>query len=310
MKPFMANWRAKDEYPPPGCKDFNRLAWEFLRRNPDYAVHASQMAHLREKDCYDRIPYNSSLSLNGVECWPAAKRDESAVDYCVRMKIEKFKRRRIDRPSSSFWNRWGLLLPIDPNTPYDPKEIEFQAPTRLKRHEQLETRSFNLFLYPNQAAVRFQLDMPLGPQLEEATRLLRTAREDYAKTLKSSAHPERSDWPQAALPKSELRKDALQNAHFWLRCYDAERERKLPMEGQESRRKLKSGPTEQLILFNQERKSEGLETFEASTIKGFPKTANGMIKDKRYLMLITTESGGSRTSTGLGTVLSLRWPLP
>ncbi|MNY51943.1 hypothetical protein D3C86_1875770 [compost metagenome] len=82
------------------------------------------------------------------------------------------------------------------------------------------------------------------------------------------------------------------------------------MESQESRRKLKSGPAERLLVFNEERISKGLGKFKESNIKGFAKTANGMIKDKRYLMLITTESGGGRTSTGLGTALSVRWPPP
>ena len=79
MAVFRANWRNPSEYPPPGCEDHAWLAWEFIRRHPDYAAHAQQMLRLVEKERYGRRPSRKShCCLDGVECWPAANKGETA----------------------------------------------------------------------------------------------------------------------------------------------------------------------------------------------------------------------------------------
>ena len=50
MKPYKADWRKAEQYPPLGCDDAQRLAWEFLRRNRHYAAHVAQMEALAEDE--------------------------------------------------------------------------------------------------------------------------------------------------------------------------------------------------------------------------------------------------------------------
>ena len=161
MAVFKANWRNPSEYPPPGCEDHAWLAWEFIRRHPDYAEHAQQMLRLVEKERYDRRPSRKShCSLDGVECWPAANKGETAKAYFDRMKQEGIARARVDKPSNTFANRWFMTDPVPAETPYSSGSIRFTPfEVRGKRHEVLATKSFSLFIYPNEMAMRFRLDI-------------------------------------------------------------------------------------------------------------------------------------------------------
>jgi hypothetical protein len=46
--PFTADWRNPDAYPPLECKDYKRLAWEFIRRNKEYANDVELLLRLKE----------------------------------------------------------------------------------------------------------------------------------------------------------------------------------------------------------------------------------------------------------------------
>lgn len=68
-------------------------------------------------------------------------------------------RARVDKPSNTFANRWFMSDPISAATPYSSGSIRFTPfEIRGKRHEVLATKSFSLFIYPNEMAMRFRLD--------------------------------------------------------------------------------------------------------------------------------------------------------
>jgi hypothetical protein len=291
MKPFKANWRIKEEYPPCGCEDHNRLAWEFIRRHPDYAVHAQQMFSLVEAGEYRRIDHNSDSCLDGVECWPKAKPGETAKGYFARLGRRKkngaINRPRIDRPCNSFMNKWRLEGPVAPDAEYSSEAVKFlKHEVRLKRHTSLKTRNFTLFLYPNEAAVRFRLDIPVAEQIDMARLKLIEATKAYAKAREALADETRALLAEHA--RSELPAAALGDAHYWLRCYDAELEPKKLTERKKARREQASGPGERRKQFNEERRAVGMSVFDIGKIKGFLKLAHDFINNRKFLLLMTS----------------------
>ncbi|MCY1199114.1 hypothetical protein D9M72_105100 [compost metagenome] len=296
MEPFKANWRNDDEYPPRGCEDHNRLAWEFIRRHADYALHTQQMLRLADAGEYERIPRDSNSCLDGVECWPEAKPGEVAKAYFARMEKKRIAREkkggkairapRIDSPCNSFMNKWRMAYPVAPETAYSEDVIRFvKHEIRLKRHTVLKTKNFVLFLYPNEAAVRFRLDIPVAEQIAMARDELTKAVEAYATERRvARANTTRA---LAAHARSELPTDTLRNAHYWLRCYDAEREPKKLTGDAEARRKLASGPAKRREQFIEEcRAVNCTDTFEPGKIKGFLKLARDFIDDRKFLLLM------------------------
>ncbi|MBJ2154569.1 transcriptional regulator domain-containing protein [Variovorax sp. IB41] len=294
MKPFKADWRDKTQYPPRGCTDKNRLAWEFIRRHPDYAVHWQQMQPLVEAGEYERIKRSSESCLDGVECWPEAEPSETVKAYFARMKKSNIKQPRVDRPRNSFMNKWRLECPVTPDTEYSTEAVKFSPhEVRLKRHTSLNTKNFRLFLYPNEAAIRFRLDIPVVEQIDMAKLKLIEATKAYAKEREALAKETRMLLAKHA--SSELPTLALGDAHYWLRCYDADCEDKTPSGHGNARRKHPSGPGERKKLFNEEHRAAGLtEIFDIGKLKSFLKLAHDFIDNRKFLLLMTN---GSRRKT-------------
>jgi Family of unknown function (DUF6499) len=278
------DWRDMNAYPPLGCGDRHRLAWEFVRRNRDYAVHVRQMSHLVQTGEYEAgIKRKSTSVLDGVECWPPAEVGEIARNYFQRMKAENVKRPRIDKPRNTFVNRWGILFPVSPDQAYDKEAVKFQNhEVKIKKHEQLLTRQFHLFLYPNEIAVRFRLDLPIPVQLSMAEKRLKAYRVAYANELKSKPL---SPWDDVS--KKTITDEALNRAHYWLRSYDAKHESKKKIDDPKRRRALRSGPKEQVAQFNKEIRDAGRKDFlEPVSLKSLIDQATDYIEMGKYLLLL------------------------
>jgi hypothetical protein len=290
-KPFKADWKNPSLYPPVGCQDPHRIAWEFVRRHPDYANHAAQMCLLVQSGEYETgIKRNSPSVLDGVECWPTAKPSETAIDYFARMKKNKIKRPRIDKPCNSFANRWALKTPVDPDLEnYSPEQVVFiKHDVKIKRHEQLETKAFRLFIYANEIAVRFRLDLRIGPQIRIAKEKLNAKAKEYSTYV--SAVPEELRYQYTSIAKKELPQDILDRAHYILRSYDARKKSKASLSNTDkNKRAIDSGTEEQLKLFNAERKNLSQKYFQNGKVKEFHVQAADYIEGKKFLLLLWQE---------------------
>jgi hypothetical protein len=290
-KPFKADWKNPSLYPPVGCQDPHRIAWEFVRRNPDYANHAAQMCLLVQSGEYETgIKRNSPSVLDGVECWPAAKPSETAIDYFARMKKDKIKRPRIDKPCNSFANRWALKTPVDPDLEnYSPEQVVFiKHEVKTKRHKQLETKAFRLFIYPNEIALRFRLDLPIQPQIRIAKEKLNAKAIEYSTYV--SAVPEELRDKLNSVSKKEFSKSIFARAHYLLRSYDASKERRVfKSNADKNKRAIESGLEEQVKLFNAERKNLGQKYFQDGKVKEFHVQAADYIEGKKFLLLLWRE---------------------
>jgi hypothetical protein len=288
MKPYRAGWRNPKEYNL-GCATNYKLAWEFLRRHSGYALHAEKMLRLVNTGEYlSGIKRNSESLLDGVECWPGANSGETAKQYFARMKSEN-KQGRIDQPHNTFKNQWSLEVPICPSTEYSEHKVRFVPHSvKLKRHDQLKTKSFKLFLYPNEAAVRFRLDLPIPNQVKIAKAQLTLAARAYAEAIKAVTE-EIKRWAVTNANK-ELPQIVYENAHYWLRCYDAEQEVKVRVTDARRKRAYKSGPSAQMALFNKE-KRENKETdfLEEDGITSFLNLARAFIEGKKFLLLLAPQ---------------------
>ena len=297
-KPYRADWRSEepDLYPPRGCIDLHRLAWEFIRRHPDYALHAKQMLRLVETGEYaTRIQRKLDSCLDGVECWPAANPGETAKAYYTRMKEEKKAKRlridraRIDRPRNSFLNLWGLEQPVDPSTPYDANIIKFiDLQVKLKRPQQLNAKSFNLFLYRNEVALRFRVDMPMDTQIELAKIRLKEEASKYTAAVKTSKQDSKSKRDLGA--HSELSAEALLDARYWLKCYDADEAPQEFTGNPDKKRELKSGENARLTVINQELKKAGRPIIAKGKVRSFLTNARNHIDGAIFWRLLAPDA--------------------
>lgn len=215
MKPYIADWRKAEQYPSLGCEVADRLAWEFLRRNKHYAEHVVQMYALADNEFQGGLKKSSMSKLIGLECWPPAEPDETAIDYFARTTDKsKGKKGRIDKPCNTFINKWSLATPVAVTTEYDPRVIRFLPhKVGLKRHDDLQSKNFNLFLYPNEVAIRFRLDMRWKPQMAAAERRFIAAAEAYELALKGLKEPA----PKTGQPfVDSLKKPASNGGHLSL----------------------------------------------------------------------------------------------
>ena len=287
--PFdIPQWQRESEYPSVGCKDLSHLVWEFVKRHPQYPAHAEQMLRLVETGEYTKgIKRKSESVLDGVECWPPANPRETAKDFFRRTKQEKIKYARIDKPHNTFANRWGMEKPVTPTAPFDPATVKFiNQKIKLKRHEKFLTRSFNLFIYPNEVGVRFRLDMSINKQINLVQKQLEAEAKSYAQTRGALSGDEKQAW--ADLKNFEVDVAALANAHYWLRCYDAKKQPKKALSNEPRlRRALRSGPKQQVEQFNAEKKAKNLGNFVSTgTLKGYLSQAVDYIDHKKFLLLL------------------------
>lgn len=204
IKPHRADWRDPNQYPEFGSKDYERLMWEFIRRNHDYADLMTVLSRLGSDEYQDGIKESSDTVLDGLECVPKAKEGETASEYYERTKKRK-KRGRILSPKSQVESRW-YMQPVElllPDTEFDPYLMNFVphgVAMRAPKSEAVAT--FSLPLYPDEIAFRFRLDVTFQKQLRDVRDRFNSAREEagYGKHTKEPN---------------------LDFAHFWLRAIDA-----------------------------------------------------------------------------------------
>lgn len=289
--PHHPDWKDSSQYPAPNCKDAKKLAWEFLRRNPHYAEHVAQMLALADGEFKDGVKKKSKSILDGIGCFPPANPGEVASDYFKRMRKDfKGKKARIDKPSNTFVSRWSLDRPVDPSTEYQPSEVRF-LPNKVpfKRYADLQTKCVNLFLYPNQIALRFRLDMPWSDQIEAAKTQLKKQIANYGKNRDASGPHKREEL--AANGTSQLPQVVGEHAHYWLRCYDASKDRKISANNVRLRRLQESGPKQVQTRFNEEKKARSEKDYLVpGKIDGFGKLARDFIIGTKYLMLLSRDN--------------------
>ena len=232
MKPYKADWRKADQYPPLGCKDADRLAWEFLRRNKDYAEQYSAIQKLKEGEFENGVGKNSESLLLATECNPKALRNETGLKYSQRM-LKKGQEGKIAKPSVVFQSRWSLLEPVSPDQSYNPDIVKFIIhQVMVKRPSAIERQSFKLSLAENEIMLRFRLDMNFAPQLVSAYSRLEEEATKYHDTAQKSKKLLNS------------KKDGVSKmAHIWLRCYDAYSEPDQYVDDPIRKRKRLSGPS-------------------------------------------------------------------
>jgi hypothetical protein len=291
MMPYKADWRKAEQYPPLGCNDALRLAWEFLRRNRHYAAHVAQMAALSEKEFQHGLKKGSSSKLIGLECWPPAEPYETAKDYFARTKDEaKGKKGRIDKPCNTFVNKWSVATPVPVATDYDPSVIRFVPhKVALKRHSVLQTKSFNLFLYPNEVAIRFRLDMRLKPQLEMAKSRLDAAAAEFDLALAEQTKPTSSSKQPMVSLRAVREREVMHLAHYWLRSYDALISEKVLLGDEKRKRALESGEAEIRTFFYREvaeTHGEKERYFERGVIESWRDSADSYINGMKFLTLL------------------------
>ncbi len=213
-KAFRADWKNRSEYPPIGCSDYRELAWEFIRRNLEYGKAVSATAHIPADEFENGFKKTSETYLDGVTCVPPARTGESAQKYYERMKA-RGKSVKIPKPAVLFSTQWLLSRPIPTNLKYDESVREsFSKVVKIRTNAADEAKIYQLVINPNQIAVLFNMNVNFDKQIAEARCRFSEAQEKYSSKL-SSANSE------TARPKKNKRIKGIENAHLWLRCYDA-----------------------------------------------------------------------------------------
>lgn len=213
---------------------------------------------------------------------------ETAKDYFDRMKQEGIARARVDKPSNTFANRWFMSDPISAATPYSSGSIRFTPfEIRGKRHEVLATKSFSLFIYPNEMAMRFRLDMSWDRQVDLAKQCFNEAAEAYAKQHAQAP----TEVKRQMGPGGHPRIKSPAQAHYWLRCYDAHMGRTPAAVKTNSdpmrRRAQPDGPADQRKHFNDEIKAaKGSKPLTKGDVESLLESAISYIHDRKFLLLL------------------------
>lgn len=298
MKAFKADWNNPTDYPRIGCIDSERLAWEFIRRNDDYAKEVEGMARfLANEEFYKGIKKDSLSVLDGVVCYPEAKPGETAQEFHKRINQEKIKRWRIEKPANTFANKWGLKKPVSPDTNYDSKLVVFEkAHLKLKRTEDFKFKTITLTLHPNEITARFRLDLPIPKQIKHVTQMLMLEAHAYDERLKKLTDDEKKEY--VSLANTEHTQTIFQNAGFWLRSFDASKERSEPTNNSDAKRELDNGNGLKRKTFNKEISLENVDLptesqfkkLSLSMVKRFQKLAEDYIQGRKFQNLLYGES--------------------
>lgn len=286
MKPYVADWRNKEAYPPDTCPDRNLIAWEFLRRNAEYAASVEDMMKLVELKAFDRritkkYKRKAGITLDGLVCSPSAKAGATPDEY-----FDQHPQGFIDIAWRTFANAWGLRYPVDPATEYGPTSVQF-AVSRLatKTPKGGKARAYKVFVYPNEIAVRFRVDVPLSEQIEEANRVLKAA---HAAATRDAPATEKiafdHSMSETALP---------QNLSYLLRCFDAARGIDVPHKGNGKSLRLRAGRKELAKLFADEAPHKRITE---NSVKSWTDSAKRWIDDRKFILLVRS----SRSNQGRG----------
>lgn len=297
--PFSADWREPKEYPPPDCIDMAWLAWEFLRRNNNYAQHVQQMLALPSIEFEKGLTARGNASLDGMVCTPPAKPGENVKQFRRRVATETSGKTKvkIEKPQLTFINQWMLEQPVPVEHPYDPDVIQF-VPNVVKvyRHQEPIGRRVRLMMYANEMAVRYRLDLPLQVQLKKAKQMLGRAVKRFDDVAKQSTNGKK-DHGLVSNAKSRNKDSVGLDAHFWLRAFDAGNQPKLLLDDTNKKRKRaqQSGPSEIAKRFL----AEGCtKTFERGVVEGYQSSAERMIDKLGYQKLVIVMEAAPKISLG------------
>lgn len=285
--PFRADWRDPKAYPPPDCNDMAWLAWEFLRRNKNYAQHVSQMLALPSGEYDNKLTANGNACLDGMVCTPPARRGETVKQYRIRIATESDsnKKGRIEKPQFSFLNRWMLDQPVPVEHPYDPDVVQFgPSVVKVYRNKDLIGRRVRLMMYHNEIAVRFRLDLPIQAQIIRAKQMLDKAGKRFKDAAEQSSNDKKGE-VLVSNAKARKKDSVGHDAHFWLRAYDAASEPKSLLDDTDKKRKRaqKSGPSEIAKKFLDE---GATKTLERGVVEGYRSSAERMIDKLGYQKLV------------------------
>ncbi len=283
MQSYSADWRIAENYPPiyteknVGSEMYFRLAWEFLRRNKEYAIQVTQLlalpASAREKGKIG----DGKWCLDTTICNPPALPKETSGDYKKRMKNDGVVGWKIHKPIKFFKRRWCLEGPVEPNVEYEQGEVVFSTSIQFKRGK--KDGRIKEYLLPNEFVIKFNAEFPVDLQLEMARNKLL----EFIKEKRSG--PEGAS---TASHFSRIQQDIYKRAPFSLRCYDAlvsgmvtAKEVKEVL-GQEFFKKNK-------LLKNKRQKSKkgtSKKVKESFDVQSYRRTADQFINNKKYLRLI------------------------
>lgn len=267
-KIYRADWMNPTLYPRSGASN-QEIAWEFMRRDARYALHAFQMRKLVESHEFSgKFDCASPSSLEGLDCIPMPRKCNTVADY-----FKENKDGEIINPRRTFQNRWCLNLPLDVTQPFSHEAVKFSAPLariNKRRGKPSEACKPTLLLFPNEIAVRLKLDMSLEQQIEQIRTRFQAISDDYFRSA-------------TTLPKIDLRtsrnKTTYDDAHFWLRAFDAF----VSTPGHE---KTLVKPREFLAHINREFEQMNRPTIVQGRVTGWRKSAEAFISERKYLSLL------------------------
>ncbi|MFZ7336942.1 hypothetical protein ACLS0R_11845 [Comamonas jiangduensis] len=201
---YWAKWSVADDYPSPGDQNWRNWAWEFLRRNEQYALLVAWMNGLPEEVRLREEPKADDL-LEHVLCEPAPLAGLRTVgnytEYCLANDISNV----IVMPIQVLRYCWGVNWPLAPSDEFinlgpDKQEYFFSVnlaemlvPDYLAQNELFPEFPFQEVrrIFSNKDVFfKFDLSEPLPGQLEIAREKLQELRcAYYMKSLMSVIDP-------------------------------------------------------------------------------------------------------------------------
>jgi hypothetical protein len=264
VKPHCPDWTNPNNYPPAGCLEYERLAWEFIRRNVEYARYVNALCQLAPEEYDGKIRNTSNICLDYLTCVPSAEKGETARTYHQRMKSHG-QVGRILRPKTVLASRWYMqsVVPAKPDTEYNEFDIAFVPHAVAKRTTKTtDATIFPLSLWPDEIAFRFRLDVGLTKQLAIATTRFKQAKAE-----------------SVSGKDQKLRK--IKEAHYWLRAYDAYRDLKAKGGTQRG-----SGPWTDVVREVLQREAKEKKVCKEHVIDEWRQTAEAYIEGGKFAMLL------------------------
>lgn len=190
---YWAKWSVADDYPSPGDQNWRNWAWEFLRRNEQYALLVAWMNGLPEEVRLREEPKADDL-LEHVLCEPAPLAGQRTVgnytEYCLANDISNV----IVMPIQVLRYCWGVNWPLAPSDEFiklSPEKqecffsvnlAEMLVPDYLAQNECFPEFPFQEVrgIFSNKDVFfKFDLSEPLPVQLEIAREKLQELRHAY-----------------------------------------------------------------------------------------------------------------------------------
>jgi len=176
----------------------------------------SSLKHVPSDEFKNGFKKTSETCLDGVTCTPSALKGESAKKYYERMKDSR-RSAKIPKPTVLFSTQWLLSLPIPPNSDYVDFSVgeAFSKVVKIRTNTADKAKIYHLAIKPNQIAVLFNMNVNFDKQIEEARSRFTEAQERHFSRRSETTILKKNS------PPINRRIKGIENAHLWLRCYDA-----------------------------------------------------------------------------------------